>query len=82
MLLSIRNMGSESKAAWRGGGLSDLDARGLRALRFVIVDGAPALEAARTELWSTVPVQHCTVHKHRNLLAHPPNMLHDEMTED
>ena len=81
VLLSIRNMGGESKAAWRMF-LGDLDARGLRAPDFVIVDGAPGLEAALTELWPAAPVQRCTVHKHRNLLAHAPKSLHDELTED
>ena len=68
ILLSIRNMGGESKAAWRAF-LDDLDARGLKAPAFVIVDGAPGLEAALAELWPDAPVQRCTVHKHRNLLA-------------
>ena len=56
--------------------------RGLKAPDFVIVDGAPGLEAALTELWPDAPVQRCTVHKHRNLLAHAPKSLHDELTED
>jgi hypothetical protein len=56
VLLSIRNMGGESKAAWRMF-LDDLDARGLKAPEFVIVDGAPRLEAALTELWPDTPVQ-------------------------
>jgi transposase-like protein len=81
ILLSIRNMGGESKAAWRAF-LDDLDARGLKAPEFVIVDGAPGLEAALAELWPDAPVQRCTVHKHRNLLAHAPKALHDELTED
>lgn len=29
-----------------------------------------------------VPVQRCTVHKHRNLFAHAPERLHDEITAD
>src|SRR5205807_4159849 len=29
-----------------------------------------------------VPVQRCTVHKHRNLLAHAPERLHEEITSD
>ena len=33
-------------------------------------------------VWDGVPVQRCTVHKHRNLLAHAPKSLHDELTED
>jgi len=81
ILLSVRNMGGESKAAWRAF-LDDLDARGLKSPEFVIVDGAPGLEAALAELWPEAPVQRCTVHKHRNLLAHAPKALHDELTED
>jgi len=29
-----------------------------------------------------VPVQRCTMHKHRNLLAHAPDGLHDEISAD
>jgi len=29
-----------------------------------------------------VPTQRCTVHKHRNLLAHAPDALHDEISAD
>lgn len=63
------NMGGESTAAWRQF-LDDLDARGLRRPEFVIVDGAPGLEAALLAMWcDDLAVQRCTVHKHRNLLA-------------
>ena len=82
VLLSIRNMGGESTAAWRQF-LDDLDARGLKRPEFVIVDGAPGLEAALVALWGEeLPIQRCTVHKHRNLLAHAPKHMHDELTED
>jgi putative transposase len=33
-------------------------------------------------VWDGVPVQHCTVHEHRNLLAHAPERLHEEITAD
>ncbi len=82
VLLSIRNMGGESKAAW-GAFLADLDARGLKRPDFVIVDGSPGLEAALVALWGEeLPIQRCTVHKHRNLLGHAPKHMHDELTED
>jgi putative transposase len=29
-----------------------------------------------------MPVQRCTVHKHRNLLAHAPDRLHEEVSAD
>ncbi len=72
VLLSIKNMGGESTAAWSQF-LTDLDARGLRRPEFAIVEGAPGLEAALISLWGdALPIQRCTVHKHRNLLAHAP----------
>ncbi len=82
VLLSIGNMGGESTAAWRQF-LNDLDLRGLKRPEFVIVDGAPGLEAALSELWGDdLEIQRCTVHRHRNLLAHAPGHMHDELTED
>ena len=81
VLLSIMNMGGESTAAWRRF-LNDLDARGLKAPEFVIVDGAPELEAALVALWGDVLIQRCTVHKHRNLRGHAPKSMHDELGED
>ena len=82
VLLSIMNMGGESKAAWAQF-LADLDARGLKRPEFVIIDGAPGLEAALVALWGDeLPIQRCTVHKHRNLLGHAPDHMHDELTED
>jgi transposase-like protein len=47
---------------------------------FLIVDGAPGLDKAIASVWDGVPVQRCTVHKHRNLLAHAPERLHEEIT--
>jgi putative transposase len=82
VLLSIMNMGGESKAAWAQF-LADLDARGLKRPEFVIIDGAPGLEAALVQLWGNdLPIQRCTVHKHRNLIGHAPGHMHDELTED
>ncbi len=82
VLLSIMNMGGESTAAWRQF-LEDLDARGLKRPEFVIVDGAPGLEAALVALWGDdLPIQRCTVHKHRNLLAHAPKPMHEELGDD
>ena len=33
-------------------------------------------------VWDGVPVQRCTVHKHRNLIAHAPERLHEEIGAD
>jgi hypothetical protein len=71
VLLAIKNMGGESEAAWRAL-LDNLVARGLKTPELVIVDGSSGLDKALAALWADVPVQRCTVHKHRNLLAHAP----------
>ena len=81
VLLALRSMGGESEAAWRAL-LDDLVARGLAAPELVIIDGAAGLEKAIAALWNDVPVQRCTVHKHRNLLAHAPKKLYDEISAD
>jgi transposase-like protein len=81
LLLAVKNMGGESEAAWRTL-LDDLVGRGLRAPELVIIDGAPGLEKAFAALWPEVPAQRCTVHKHRNLLAHAPDKLHAEISAD
>jgi transposase-like protein len=62
--------------------LGDLKRRGLKRPEFVIVDGAPGLDKAIATVWDGVPAQRCTVHKNRNLLAHSPERLHDEITAD
>jgi len=81
VLLAIKSMGCESTEAWRTV-LDDLIRRGLRRPEFLIVDGAPGLDKAIAAVWDRVPVQRCTVHKHRNLLAHAPERLHEEITAD
>jgi transposase-like protein len=81
VLLAVKSMGGEGEAAWRAV-LDDLVARGLRAPTFLIVDGAAGLERALAALWPEVPTQRCTVHKHRNLLAHAPEALHEEVSAD
>jgi putative transposase len=81
LLLAVRNMGGESEAAWRSI-LDDLIARGLRTPEFLVIDGGAGLEWALAALWPDVPAQRCTVHKHRNLLAHAPETLHEEVSAD
>ena len=78
---NMRNMGGESEAAWRGI-FDDLIARGLRTPEFLVIDGGAGLERALAALWPNVPAQRCTVHKHRNLLAHAPEALHGEVSAD
>ena len=81
VLLAIKNMGGESEAAWRAL-LDNLASRGLKTPELVIVDGGSGLDKALAALWPDVPVQRCTVHKHRNLLAHAPDRLHEEVSAD
>jgi transposase-like protein len=81
VLLAVRNMGGECEAAWRGV-LDDLIARGLQTPEFLIIDGAAGLEKALAALWPEVPTQRCTVHKHRNLLGHAPEALHEEISTE
>jgi hypothetical protein len=50
-----------------------------RIERRLTLDG---LEAALASLWDDIAIQRCTVHKERNLLAHAPKTLHDEIKGD
>ena len=81
VLLGVRNLGGESEAAWRVL-LDDLIGRGLATPQLLITDGSTGLDKALAATWPGVPVQRCTVHKHRNLLAHAPKRLHDEIGAD
>jgi putative transposase len=81
VLLAVKAMGSESAEAWRTV-LDDLIRRGLRRPAFLIVDGSGGLDAAIATAWGDVPVQRCSVHKLRNLLAHAPERLHEEIKAD
>src|SRR5579864_9157952 len=81
VLLAVKQMGGESAEAWRTV-LDDLIKRGLQRPELLIVDGGAGLESAIAAVWDRVPVQRCTVHKHRNLLAHAPERLHDEISAD
>ncbi len=81
VLLAVKNMGGESEAAWRGI-RDDLIARGLRTPEFLITDGGAELERALAALWPDVPAQRCTVHRHRKLLDHALDALHEEVSAD
>jgi hypothetical protein len=58
----------------------DLITRGLRRPEFLMVDSAPGLDKVIAAVWDGVPVQRCTVDKHRPKRACP--RLHDEITAD
>jgi transposase-like protein len=81
VLIGPKSMGGETTAAWRAF-LRDLGARGLREPDVPGVDAARGPEAALAELWRDAPLQRCTVHTHRNLLAHAPTWLHDALSEE
>jgi putative transposase len=81
VLLAIKNMGGETSEACRVV-LDDLVRRGLHKPEFLVVDGGSGLEQALAGLWGDVPTQGCTVHKHRNLLAHAPQRLHEAVSAD
>ena len=82
VLLALKSMGGERPGRLDGLSRGRDRRRATKAPELLIVDGAPGLEAALAALWPDVPAQRCTVHKHRNLLAHAPKRLHDELTED
>ena len=68
--------------AWTRTILDDLTKRGMRKPELAIVDGAPGLEKALVTLWSDLAVQRCTVHKLRNLIAHAPKKVAEEIAAD
>jgi transposase-like protein len=81
VLLGLWAYASEGRAAW-GGVLEDLAARRLPIPALVVIDGSKGLRGAVSECWPKVAVQRCTVHKLRNLEAHAPKRLHDELRQD
>lgn len=81
VLLALELRGSESGAAWEGF-LQSLANRGFKRPQLAIIDGNPGLVRALDELWPGLPKQRCVVHKLRNLLAHAPKRLHDEIRTD
>ena len=81
ILLGLWTYASEGRAAW-GAVLEDLTARGLMVPAVSVIDGSKGLRAALAEWWPAVAVQRCTVHKLRNLEAHAPRRLHDELRQD
>ena len=82
VLLAVKNMGGEIRRS-----LARRSRRSDRARPAAA--GSSSSSTARRDwrgriaaVWDGVPVQRCTVHKHRNLLAHAPERLHEEITAD
>ena len=86
LLLSVRDLGGESETAWRSVLRRPRRARaadaGVPDRRWRSRARESRLEKALAALWPKVPTQRCTVHKHRNLLAHAPKRLHEELSAD
>src|SRR3989454_6958186 len=66
----------------RGGGVGEPGRAGVPIPALVVIDGSKGLRGAVSEGWPQAAVQRCTVHKLRNLEAHAPKRLHDELRED
>ena len=81
VLLAINNMGGRDQRGLAGGPRRPRQARAAQATVPDCRRGT-GLEQALAALWGDVPTQRCTVHKHRNLLAHAPQRLHDEVSAD
>jgi len=81
MLLSLEIRGGENEEAWKSV-LEDLTRRGLKRPKLTIIDGSPGLSGAIEITWPGVEKQRCAVHKLRNLLAHAPEALHEEIKTD
>ena len=81
VLLGLWTYASEGRAAWAAV-MEDLTARGLVVPVVSVIDGSKGLRAALAECWPTVAVQRCTVHKLRNLEAHAPKRLHEQLRQD
>ena len=62
--------------------LRDLVARGLdpERARLFVIDGAKALSSAIEKMFGSLGViQRCQIHKHRNILSHLPEGLHESV---
>lgn len=81
ILLALEIRGGESEDAWREV-LEGLVRRGLKKPVLAIVDGNPGLAIALDTVWPGLKRQRCAIHKLRNLLAHAPKGLHEEIRTD
>lgn len=82
-ILGLREGATENATVCRSL-LEDLVARGLEVISriLVVIDGSKALRpAVRDGLGQTAVVQHCQVHKKRNVLEHLPEKEHNAMSQ-
>jgi putative transposase len=80
-LVTVRLMGQESTAAWEAV-MEDLVTRGLPAPILCVIDGHAGLRRAVAAAWPRTAIQRCLVHKLRNILAHAPEAVRDELRAD
>jgi transposase-like protein len=81
IVLDLRLAGEETAAGWREV-VESLVKRHIGRPALALVDGNPGLADALREQWPKMPIQRCTAHKLRNLLAKVPAALREELTED
>lgn len=80
-VLAIAHMPSESATGWKLQ-LQGLRERGVQKIGLVVADGIAGLDAALSASFSGVPLQRCTTHIKRNLLARVRPADKPELAED
>lgn len=80
-LVALDEAMSESELSWREI-LHDLKARGLRAPRLAVADGANGFWAALSAEYPETAQQRCWLHKIRNVLDKVPDKLEPEVRKD
>jgi putative transposase len=80
-LIALQLVTSESTAAWTAL-VDDLAGRGLAPPVLCVIDGNAGLRRALASTWPHTQVQRCVVHKLRNLEAHAPKRVLDELRAD
>jgi transposase-like protein len=81
VVVDLRLAGAETAAAW-GDVVDALVGRQVGKPTLAVIDGNPGLHAALRAQWPKLPIQRCTNHKGRNLLAKAPASLREELAED
>ncbi len=81
VVVDMRLVGDESTAAWRDV-VQQLPARHVGTPALAIIDGNAGLATALRDAWPSRPIQRCTGHKLRNLIAKAPVRQREEVAED
>jgi len=80
-VLGIAHFPSESATGW-GLQLQELCTRGVGNIGLVVADGIPGLDNALSEQFSGTPLQWCTTHIKRNVMARVRSEDKDRLGED